>query len=55
MGFSGSDGSAGFWGSAGLPERIAMKALGHSSKAIHHAYAKNAVVEVPSLEGYAKG
>ena len=39
---------------AGLPERIAMKALGHSSKAIHHAYAKNAVVEVPSLENYAK-
>ena len=31
-----------------------MKALGHSSKAIHHAYAKNAVVEVPSLENYAK-
>jgi len=40
---------------AGLPERIAMKALGHSSKAIHHAYAKNAVVEVPSLENYSKG
>ena len=39
---------------AGLPERIAMKALGHSSKAIHHAYAKNAVVEVPSLENYPK-
>ena len=38
----------------GLPERFAMKALGHSSKAIHHAYAKNAVVEVPALETYAK-
>ena len=39
----------------GLPERFAMKALGHSSKAIHHAYAKNAIVEVPALETYAKG
>tara|TARA_Y100001934_G_scaffold278634_1_gene380301 strand:+ start:26 stop:247 length:222 start_codon:yes stop_codon:yes gene_type:complete len=39
----------------GLPERFAMKALGHSSKVIHHAYAKNTVVEEPSLESYSKG
>jgi len=34
---------------AGYPERFAMQALGHSSKAVHRAYAKRAVVTVPPL------
>ena len=38
--------------SAGMPERFAQAALGHSSTAIHHAYAKKAVVIAPSLEEY---
>jgi len=29
-----------------------MQALGHSSKAVHRAYAKNAHVKLPSLEDY---
>ncbi len=37
---------------AGYPERFAMQALGHSSKAVHRAYAKNAHVKLPSLEDY---
>jgi predicted RNA-binding protein Jag len=37
---------------AGYPERYAMKALGHSSKAIHRAYSKKAQVRLPSLEEY---
>ena len=37
---------------AGYPERFAMQALGHSSKAVHHAYSKQALVKLPSLEGY---
>jgi integrase len=37
---------------AGYPERYAMQALGHSSKAVHRAYAKKAQVKVPSLEEY---
>lgn len=37
---------------AGYPERYAMEALGHNSKAMHRAYAKNAQVTMPSLELY---
>jgi integrase len=39
---------------AGYPERFAMQALGHSSKAVHRAYAKKAQVVVPPLEEYEK-
>jgi hypothetical protein len=35
---------------AGMPERFAQAALGHSSKAVHHAYAKGAIMEIPCLE-----
>ena len=37
---------------AGYPERFAMQALGHSSKAVHRAYAKMAEVTLPPLEEY---
>jgi hypothetical protein len=37
---------------AGYPERFAMQALGHSSKAVHRAYAKKAQVVLPPLEQY---
>ena len=37
---------------AGYPERFAMQALGHSSKAVHRAYAKQAEVVLPPLETY---
>lgn len=37
---------------AGYPERFAQEALGHSSKAVHRAYAKRAEVTLPSLEEY---
>jgi len=37
---------------AGYPERFAMQALGHSSKAVHRAYAKKAQVVLPPLEKY---
>jgi integrase len=33
----------------GFPERFAQQALGHNSKAVHRAYAKNAAVTVPTL------
>lgn len=36
----------------GYPERYAMQALGHSSKAVHRAYAKKAHVKLPALEEY---
>ena len=36
----------------GMPERFAQAALGHNSKAIHRAYAKQAQIIVPSLEDY---
>ncbi len=36
----------------GYPERFAQQALGHNSKAVHRAYAKNALVRLPSLEEY---
>ena len=38
----------------GYPERFAQEALGHNSKAVHHAYAKRAKVEIPCLEDYEK-
>ena len=31
----------------GYPERFAQQALGHNSKAVHHAYSKHAEVTVP--------
>jgi hypothetical protein len=34
------------------PERFAQAALGHTSKAVHQAYAKRAKVICPSLEDY---
>jgi len=39
---------------AGYPERFAMHALGHNSKAVHRAYAKNAQITLPPLEEYEK-
>ncbi|HZQ46362.1 MAG TPA: tyrosine-type recombinase/integrase [Verrucomicrobiae bacterium] len=38
----------------GYPERFAQQALGHNSKAVHHAYAKHAEVLVPSLDDWEK-
>jgi len=40
--------------SPGYPERFAQEALGHSSKAVHRAYARRALVKIPSLEDYEK-
>jgi hypothetical protein len=37
---------------AGMPERFAMENLGHNSKAIHRAYAKKALIKIPSLQEY---
>ena len=37
---------------AEMPERLAMIALGHNSKAIHRAYSKKATVVAPSIEQY---
>lgn len=37
---------------AGYPERFAQEALGHNSKAVHRAYARNAKVELPALSEY---
>lgn len=36
----------------GYPERFAQEALGHNSKAVHRAYARQAQVTLPSLEQY---
>jgi integrase len=36
----------------GYPERFAQEALGHNSKAVHRAYAKRALIKLPSLEDY---
>jgi integrase len=36
----------------GYPERFAQEALGHNSKAVHRAYAKHALMKLPSLEDY---
>jgi integrase len=33
----------------GYPQRFAQESLGHNSRAVHHAYSKNAEVIVPSL------
>lgn len=38
----------------GYPERFAQAALGHNSKAVHRAYARRALVKIPSLEDYEK-
>jgi len=38
----------------GYPERFAQEALGHNSKAVHRAYAKRALMRLPSLEDYEK-
>ncbi len=38
--------------SAGYPQRFAQAALGHSSRAVHEAYARDAVVICPPLEAY---
>jgi integrase len=38
--------------SVGYPERFAQEALGHNSKAVHRAYARKALVLLPSLEDY---
>ena len=35
-----------------LPERFAMENLGHNSKAVHRAYAKRALMKIPSPEEY---
>lgn len=35
---------------AGIPERWAQSALGHNSKAVHAAYARNAVVVCPPID-----
>jgi hypothetical protein len=39
-------------GAVGYPERFAQEALGHNSKAVHRAYAKRALMKIPSLEDY---
>jgi hypothetical protein len=36
----------------GYPERFAQLALGHNSKAVHRAYAKRALMKIPSLEEF---
>jgi integrase len=36
----------------GYPERFAQEALGHNSKAVHRAYARRALVKIPSLQEY---
>lgn len=40
---------------AGYPERFAMQALGHASKAVHRVYARKAKSKIPSLEVYESG
>jgi hypothetical protein len=34
------------------PQRFAQEALGHSSRAVHEAYAKGALVICPALDEY---
>jgi integrase len=36
----------------GYPQRFAQEALGHSSRAVHDAYAKGALVILPALDEY---
>jgi integrase len=38
--------------SCGYPQRFAQEALGHTSRAVHEAYAKGAVVICPPLDQY---
>jgi hypothetical protein len=38
----------------GYPERFAQEALGNNRKAVHRAYAKRALMKIPSLEDYEK-
>ena len=38
----------------GYPERFAQLVLGHNSKAVHRAYAKRALMKLPSLDEYEK-
>jgi integrase len=38
----------------GYPERFAQEALGHNSKVVHRAYAKRALMKLPSLEDFEK-
>jgi integrase len=38
--------------SCGYPQRFAQEALGHSSRAVHEAYAKGALVICPALDQY---
>jgi hypothetical protein len=35
-----------------MPERFAMENLGHNRKAVHRAYAKKALIKIPSLQDY---
>lgn len=37
---------------AGYPERFAQEALGHNSRAVHQAYAKRALMKIPSRQEY---
>jgi integrase len=39
---------------AGIPQRWAQAALGHNSKAVHDAYARNALVVCPPVDEYAE-
>jgi hypothetical protein len=39
---------------SGSLRRLARHALGHNSKAVHHAYTKHAEVTVPSLDDWEK-
>jgi hypothetical protein len=41
-----------FPGSLKNLQRFAQEALGHNSKAVHRAYAKRALMKIPSLEKY---
>lgn len=36
----------------GYPQRFAQEALGHSSRAVHEAYARGAVVVCPAMDVY---
>jgi len=36
----------------GYPQRFAQEALGHSSRAVHEAYAKKAFLVCPALDEY---
>jgi len=40
--------------SCGYPQRFAQAALGHNSRAVHEAYAKEALVILPALDDYEK-